>query len=191
MAQAGNKVILVDADFRRPALHRLFGDRENVGLGNLILQDLPESACIQPTEIANLRLVCAGQTPPNPSELLGSARMAKVLQRLTVTADIVILDTPPLSAVTDAAVLGALVQGAVLVVERGGARVPDIMKSIETLQAVGSDIRGVVLNRAHSDEVTAYYYYGTEPGQEQERPQRPSAKSERLPGTVPGTASGE
>jgi Mrp family chromosome partitioning ATPase len=117
--------------------------------------------------------------------------MAKVLQRLTVIADIVILDTPPLSAVTDAAVLGALVQGAVLVVERGGARVPDVMKSIETLQAVGSDIRGAVLNRAHADEVTAYYYYGNEPGQEQERPQRPSAKGERLPGTVPGTASGE
>lgn len=164
MAQAGNKVILVDADFRRPALHRLFGDRDNVGLGNLILGDRPESECIQPTSIANLSLVCAGQPPPNPSELLGSARMTKVLQRLTVLADIVILDTPPLSAVTDAAVLGAIVQGAVLVVERGGARVPDIMKSIETLQAVGSDIRGAVLNRAHSNEVTTYYYYGTEPG---------------------------
>src|SRR5258708_25167936 len=63
MAQAGNKVILVDADFRRPALHRLFGERENVGLGNLILEDLPDSAFIQPTSITNLRLVCAGHSP--------------------------------------------------------------------------------------------------------------------------------
>lgn len=164
MAQAGTRVILVDADFRRPDLHRIFR-LENVGLGNLILNDRSESELIQETAVRNLRVVCSGPPPPNPSELLGSAGMRRVSQRLAEIAEIVVYDTPPVGAVTDASVLGARADGVILVVERGRPPVHQIQKVRDILRSVGAQILGVVLNKLPEEDGSAYYsaYYNRVP----------------------------
>jgi non-specific protein-tyrosine kinase len=159
MAQAGNRVILVDADFRRPELHRVFHRDRNVGLGNLILGDLDDNAAIGNTEVPNLRLLCSGPTPPNPSELLGSRQMQQVIDRLTGMCDIVVFDTPPVGAVTDATVLATRTDGVVLVIERGRTPMKAVEHAREKLQAVGATLLGVVLNKVRSSEAAEYYYY--------------------------------
>ncbi|MDQ6748114.1 MAG: polysaccharide biosynthesis tyrosine autokinase [Candidatus Dormibacteraeota bacterium] len=158
MAQAGSRVILVDADFRRPALHRIF-KFDNLGLGNLILGDRLEEEVIRATGIRNLRVVCSGPTPPNPSELLGSAGMRRANERLLELADVVIYDTPPVGAVTDASVLGARADGVILVVERGRPPVQKIQKVRDTLNSVGASILGAVLNKLLDDEAGYYSEY--------------------------------
>jgi polysaccharide biosynthesis transport protein len=158
MAQAGNKVILVDADFRRPQLHKIF-HRSNVGLGNLILGDRAEVDLIVKTQVDNLSIVCSGPTPPNPSELLGSIRMQGVLDRLKSIADVVIFDTPPVGALTDATILAARTDGVVLVVERGRTDVHSVTKALDTLKAVRANVLGVVLNKMQASKGSEYYYY--------------------------------
>lgn len=161
MAQAGHKVILVDADFRRPALHHLFDRPQQPGLTNLILRDRRDNEAIFNTDVPNLRVVCAGPQPANPSELLGSQSMERVLTHLKTLADLVILDAPPVSVVTDATILSALTDGVIVVVERGGTAIPAILRAVETLRGVGANIIGAVLNKARPEEVESYYYYGS------------------------------
>ena len=158
MAQAGNRVVLVDADFRRPELHKVF-HKSNVGLGNLILGDLAEEDLVLKTQVPNLSVVCSGPTPPNPSELLGSIRMQGVMDRLRQIADVVIFDTPPVGVVTDATVLAARVDGVVLVVERGRTDVHNIQRAIDKLTAVRANLLGVILNKVKVSQASEYDYY--------------------------------
>jgi capsular exopolysaccharide synthesis family protein len=159
MAQSGRRVILVDADFRRPNVHKMFGKARNVGLGNLIMGDPADAELIQDTPVPNLRIVCSGPNPPNPSELLGSPAMVRVMAELNAVADVVVYDTPPLGAVTDATVLAGRCDGVILVVERGKTSVPAILRSKETLEAIRAPILGVVLNKVRGGEARTYYYY--------------------------------
>jgi succinoglycan biosynthesis transport protein ExoP len=165
LAQAGTRVILVDADFRRPALNQVFQRPRNIGLGNLILGEEPSPLLISPTTVTNLRIVCSGPTPPNPSELLGSVSMGRVMEKLQEEAEMVIIDSPPVGAVTDATVLGSLVDGALVVVERGGTSVAAIHRTLETLEAVEVNILGIVLNKMRAADAVEYYdyYYGKRP----------------------------
>ena len=162
MAQAGNRVILVDADFRRPALHQVFRFRNDAGLGHLILRERPVAELVRATGIPNLRVISTGPAPPNPSELLGSSAMSQLMDRLADEADIIVFDTPPVGAVTDATVLGALVDGVVVVVEQGKTGITSIIRGLQTLQAVDANVLGIVLNKAPRGEDAAYYdyYYG-------------------------------
>ena len=119
LAQAGHKTLLIDADFRRPSQHRIFGKIRNIGLSNLILQDATESDAITSVDgVANMWLLPSGPTPPNPSELLGSARMLEVMAKLWHDFSYVIVDTPPVNAVTDSAILAASANATILVVEQ-------------------------------------------------------------------------
>jgi capsular exopolysaccharide synthesis family protein len=164
MAQAGNRVVLVDSDFRRPSLHKIF-HKPSVGLGNLFLGNRPEEELIVPTRVQNLWLVCSGPTPPNPSELLGSERMSSVISGLREQADVVIFDTPPIGAVTDAVVLAAQCDGVIMVVERGRTDVASIRGAADKLHGVHANILGVVLNkvRAADSDAMAYYRYYSAP----------------------------
>ncbi|MEA2684655.1 MAG: tyrosine-protein kinase [Chloroflexota bacterium] len=159
MAQAGRRVILVDADFRRPNVHKFFSKTRNVGLGNLIMGEEPNDELVQETAVPNLRIVCSGPNPPNPSELLGSPAMTSVMAKLNELCDVVVYDTPPIGAVTDATVLAGRCDGVILVVERGKTSVPAILRSKETLDAVRAPILGVVLNKVRGGEARTYYYY--------------------------------
>lgn len=162
LAEAGHPTLLVDADFRRPSLHRIFGRVRNIGLSNLIVQDQPESALLQPDgEVANLVLLSSGPTPPNPSELLGSLQMKELLGRFRKGFDYVVMDTPPVNSVTDASVLAASTDAAILVVESNKATYPAVQHAKEALERVGAKVIGSVMNKMKAAGGDYYYYqYG-------------------------------
>jgi capsular exopolysaccharide synthesis family protein len=161
MAQTGQKVILVDADLRRPVIHKVFGVPNNVGITTTLLagQDVDLADYLQPTEMENLRVSTSGPIPPNPSELLGSHRMAHLIEQLSQLADLVIFDAPPVLAVTDASVLGREVDGVLLVVDAGGTREQALAQTVDELRKTGVNILGIALNRLDSRSRSYYHYY--------------------------------
>ncbi len=160
IAQAGLSVIIVDTDLRRPVLHEIFELPNTVGLTNVLLhQDPVPDRHLQPTRTSNLQVLTSGPLPPNPSELLGSARMRRLIQHLRERADIVIFDSPPMLAVTDAAVLASMLDGALLVIEAGSTRRELIRRAKENLDKVGANILGVALNKLSANKAAGYYYY--------------------------------
>lgn len=164
LAQAGREVILIDADFRRPSIYRIFQKPPEVGLGNLFLGDRSVDDVLAPTDLATLHVLCTGPTPPNPSEVLGSPGLVAILQRLGEVCDVIIMDTPPVNAVTDATVLAALSDGVVLVVEGGRTPVKAVKRAQDTLDQVGARVLGVILNKVRTTDDAYYYdYYGKRP----------------------------
>src|SRR5690242_4870720 len=115
MAQSGQRVLLIDTDMRRPRLHQSMGVTRNRGLSNLILGDTSYEDAIKTTDVPNLYVLPCGPTPPNPAELLLTQRFHQILADLRGRYDRIILDSPPLQAVADAAVLGRLSDGVILV----------------------------------------------------------------------------
>lgn len=159
MAQGGNRTLLVDCDLRRPALHEIFGVDNSRGLTTMMLDESAMSAPpVQETEIENLYLLPSGPLPPNPADLLGSRRMDAVIARLMEQSDIVLLDAPPVIAVTDAAVLGSKVDGALLVVSAGATRREHAQRAKEMLEKVNVRIVGVILDNAPADALVGGYY---------------------------------
>ncbi len=160
IAQTGKRVILVDADLRRPSLHRLFGLANRTGLTSLLLSDNPASLQVQQsTNVEGLSLVSSGPLPPNPSELLGSSRMLKALESLKSQADLLIVDAPPILSVTDPVVLAGHIDGVVLVVESGRTRAKMLVRAVEMLKRGQASILGVVLNKLATSDDTYHEYY--------------------------------
>jgi len=161
LAQAGYKTLLIDADFRRPSQHRIFGRIRNVGLSNLIVQDATEAETITAVEaVPNLWLLCSGPIPPNPSELLGSGRMRAVVAHLVAAFNYVIIDTPPVNAVTDAPILAASANATILVVEQGRTTFPALGRAKQMLDRVGARTLGVVMNKVRAASGEYEYEYG-------------------------------
>jgi capsular exopolysaccharide synthesis family protein len=160
LAQAGHRVVLIDADLRRPSQHKLLEVPNNQGLTMALLDsETPVSYHLQNTRIPGLRVMTSGPLPPNPAELLRSQRMAHVLEELKSEADVVIVDTPPALTVADASILGPRVNGVVLVAKIGSTRREALMQAQETLQKTGTNIFGVVLNRSNPARGGYYYNY--------------------------------
>ena len=167
-AQAGRKVLLVDADLRKPRVHAMFDLANAHGLTTMLRSDTVRPEAVSHlTEEANLRVLTTGPLPPNPAELLGSHRMQAVMGLLRESADLVIFDSPPLQAVTDSAVLSSVADGTLLVIDAGRSRRRAVRTAGEILARAGANVLGVVLNRmpakAHSDYVG---YYGEYDGPE-------------------------
>lgn len=145
-AQAGRKVILVDADLRRPTLHEVFGLSQEKGLTSLMMGEVPlNSPPLQATGIEGLSILASGPLPPNPAELMGSRRMEEVIAALAERADQVLFDTPPVVAVTDAAVLATKVDGVLLVVSAGKTRRDNARSAVQRLQQINARLVGTVL----------------------------------------------
>ncbi len=161
LAQTGQRVIVVDTDLRRPVQHKVFGVPNNTGLTTALLDgdNITLDGHLQPTEIENLRVLTSGPIPPNPSELLGSHRMAKLIETLSSQADVVIFDSPPILAVTDAAVMGRQVDGVLLVADAGTTREQALAGATEELRKTGANVLGVALNRLDARRGGYYYYY--------------------------------
>lgn len=163
MAQAGHKVIVIDADLRRPMQHKIFQVPNLGGLTEwLCSPELELKDQLRQTEIENLRILTSGSLPPNPSELLGTERMGQLLGYMKDQADIVICDTPPVLPVTDASVLSNQVDGVMLVIHAGRPRREVAMKAIANLKQAKANLLGVVLNQV-SEKKKDYYqgYYST------------------------------
>jgi len=161
MAQAGLKTVIVDTDLRRPVQHQIFTVPNLEGLTELLRSpELEINSHLRNTKVENLQLITCGTLPPNPAELLGSQRMGQLLASLNEIADVVIYDSPPATAVTDAAVLFNRVDGTVLVVEVGKTRRDVARQAVTNLKQAGGKLLGAVLNGA-SRKGSGYYYYYT------------------------------
>ncbi len=159
MAQAGNRTLLVDCDLRRPALHDIFGVDNSKGLTSMMSDEAAmNEPPLQQTEIENLLVLPSGPLPPNPADLLGSRRMDAVLARLKEGVDMILLDAPPVMAVTDAAVLGSKADGALLVVSAGVTRRDHAERAKAMLEKVNIRIVGAVLDNAPADALMESYY---------------------------------
>jgi capsular exopolysaccharide synthesis family protein len=167
LANAGHKTLLVDADFRRPSQHRIFGRIRNIGLSNLILQDVGENDAITVVDgMPDLWLLTSGPTPPNPSELLGSGRMRELMSRLRTAFTFIVVDTPPVNAVTDALILAASANATVLVIEQGRTTFPALGRAKQLLERVGAHTIGAVMNKVRTSSGAYSYdygYYATDP----------------------------
>jgi len=163
MAQAGKRVILVDADLRRPSVGRLFGLKTATGFTTVLLARENRASAIdralQPTMVPNLLVMTSGPHPPNPAELLASQSATEVLRELEARSDLVILDTPPMGPLTDAVVLSARVSGTIVVARAASTRRTVVGNSVNTLRKVGGNVLGTVLNMVDLKGIGSYSYY--------------------------------
>jgi len=155
--RSGRKVIVVDADLRRPALHKIFSLPNEMGLSSVLNQQVTLDEAVQDS-FPGVWVLTSGPLPPNPAELLGSPQMAALIEQLAQQFDVVLLDTPSLLAVSDAAVLTATVDGVVLVVERAQARREAVQATLQHLADVKARCVGVVVNRAQQNGSYTYYH---------------------------------
>ncbi len=158
LAQAGQRVALVDADLRRPMVGEYLGLDRSVGLTTYLVGHGELEDLLQPWGTDDLDVLASGQIPPNPSELLGSVAMSNLIEMLEARYDAVVIDAPPLLPVTDAAVLAQRVGGVVLVVGSRIVKNNDLLKSLSSLQMVDADLLGVVMNRLPAKDPDAYTY---------------------------------
>ena len=165
-AQAGLRVCLVDVDLRRPTLHHIFGLPNERGLTDALVEGLALSKVAQTTRVPNLSLVASGPLPAIHGELVGSRRMHDLLETAVNDFDLIICDSPPVMAVSDAVALSAQCDGVVLVVRVGAAAAEAVRRTAEQIESVGGRILGVLLNRAdmrrdgyYSDYFRYYHEY--------------------------------
>jgi len=163
MAEAGQRVVLIGCDLRRPRIHEFFGLPNDIGLTSVLLGEAQlEDALLWVPDQPRLQMLPTGPVPPNPSELLSSAKTRQVFKTLNAYADIVIVDSAPVLPVTDAAVLSTHADAILLVVSVGTAKRRDVVRSVEMLNQINAPIVGTVLNRAAETDSYAYYHYGYE-----------------------------
>jgi protein-tyrosine kinase len=159
-AQQGKKVLFIDADLRRSTMHYTFRLDNHVGLTNVLTKQVSLERAVQSTEQENLYVLTSGPIPPNPAELLGSRSMEELLKQAFTQYDLVLFDTPPVLAVTDAQILANLCDGIVLVVSSGKTEIEAAQKAKEALANAKGKLLGVVLNNKKMKESQYYYYYG-------------------------------
>ena len=160
-AQQGKKVLLIDADLRKPTVHYTFRLDNLKGLSNVLVGDVLLEEAIHTTSIDHLDVISSGPIPPNPSELLGSRKMRAILERAKQQYDLVIFDTPPVLAVTDAQIMADFVDGAMLVVRSKVTELDAATRAVEALKPAKARLLGTVLNDREKKGSNYYYYYGT------------------------------
>lgn len=158
-AQAEKKVVLVDADLRKPTLHHTFGVSNRLGLTSVLAGQSQLADVVKSSDVPRLDLLTSGPIPPNPSEILASKRMNALLEQLSQEYDTVLIDSPPALAVTDAQIISTRCDGVLLVVDSGKVKREAAMKAKANLEHVQARILGVVLNNIDRRHGEAYYYY--------------------------------
>lgn len=158
-AKSGQRVLLVDADMRKPTVYKTFKLSNEVGLSTVLSTQKSVLEAAQQTTVENLSVLTSGPKAPNPSELLGSARMDQVIDKARNLYDIVIFDMPPVVAVTDAQIMASKADGTVLVIRENVSRKESLVKARDLLKMVGARVLGVVYNGAHHTKDQGYYYY--------------------------------
>ena len=160
MAESGKRVILVDCDFRKPSIHKKMGITNAVGLTNILVQDVKKEECMVKTDVKNLFIITSGPVPPNPAELLGTKKMRDFIEMLKKEFDFVLIDAPPVLAVTDAQILSTIADGVIFVASYGEAQKNALVDAKQLIDKVGGKILGVVFNKV-PEAASGYYgkYY--------------------------------
>lgn len=159
-AQQDKNVLLVDADMRKPTVHYTFRLANLRGLSNVLVNESTLELAVEPTDIDNLHVLSSGPIPPNPSELLASKRMEEVLTIMKQFYDVIIFDTPPTLAVTDAKVLTSIVDGSIMVIRSGQTDIEEAKVAIAMLEDTPAKFLGAVLNDREKSDSNYQYYYG-------------------------------
>lgn len=159
MALQGKRVILVDADLRRPSVHRMFRVEAEPGLTSVLADEISLEDALHSTAIEGFKVLTAGPLPPNPPELLNSQAMLDLLERFKEYADLVVFDTPPTIPVTDSQVVASHVDGVILVVEAGQSRKATLKHARDLLERTHGRLLGVVLNKIDQSAKGYYYHY--------------------------------
>jgi capsular exopolysaccharide synthesis family protein len=195
MAEADQRVILVDADLRRPSLHKVFSVPNDVGLSTILSNGAEIGQAMQRTHVENLLLLPAGPLPNNPSRLITSKRMREVVQALRQHSDFVLFDTPSALAFSDAIVLSSIVDGVLLVVRAQESPRGSELELKTLLEKAKANVIGVVLNAAPPADVDSVYYYGRyyehRPLESGEQPQGLPAPADVDPEALPQQGDGE
>lgn len=160
-AQAEKSTIIVDCDLRKPSLHKKFKISNISGLSDVLIGKEKLEVSIHKHN-SKLDILTSGKIPPNPSEMLGSKAMGRLIEVLKENYDVVILDTAPLQAVTDAQILSTKADGVILVVRADSTKKESVLQAKSLLEKVGANILGTVLNGVENSRKKYYYYYGNE-----------------------------
>ncbi|MFT3745260.1 MAG: polysaccharide biosynthesis tyrosine autokinase [Pyrinomonadaceae bacterium] len=162
LAQTGAKVLIIDADMRRPRLHSIFHMENGIGLSSMLASELSDAdvnSAIKQDERTKLYVMTSGPIPPNPAELIGSEQMVSLLRILQSKFTHVVIDSPPIASFTDGVLIASMVDGVILVVHAGRSSRQVVKRSRQMLQEIGAKIFGVVLNNVNLNNKDNYYYY--------------------------------
>lgn len=168
LAQAGERVVMVDADLRRPVLHKALDIGNRVGLSDVITGQAELDRALVPTAITGLSLLPSGPQPPNPAELLGTDKVRSILDQLCSGYDRVMIDSPPVTAVADPVLLSRSADGVLIVVRSGQTRIEGLKEVVERLRKAGARILGTILNDVPEKTLGYYYYYYRYEGKSQQ-----------------------
>lgn len=159
IAEGGQRVLLIDADLRRPALARLMVEKAAPGLTNILAGLVDARDAIRKDMYPNLDILFSGDVPPNPSELLGSEKMEELIETMSREYDYILVDTPPVNVVSDACVVANLLDGVLILVRQGRSRKDAVKRAVANLQMTGAKLLGFVLNGVVLDNGKSYSYY--------------------------------
>ena len=159
LSEDGQKVLLIDADMRRPAISRLLMEKASPGLSEVLGGIVSGQEAIRKDIYPNLDVLFSGETPPNPSELLGSDTMQKLIETMSEVYDYILVDTPPVGVVSDASIVTNLLDGVLLLVRQGWARKETVKRALENLERTGIKPLGYVFNGVIIDEKHYDHYY--------------------------------
>lgn len=164
VAGSGKKVLLIDCDLRKPTVHKKLGIDNKFGITNILVGDKTLQEAIRNIEVPNLHIITSGPIPPNPAELIESNKMKKLIEGLKQEYDMILIDAPPVLAVTDAQILSTIADGTIFVTSYGQAEKFAVIKARELIDKVGGKILGVILNKIPEKGNSYYgsYYYGYE-----------------------------
>jgi capsular exopolysaccharide synthesis family protein len=184
MAQAGKKVMLVDADMRKPRVHKTFELNNGVGLTNLVTKEEDFSKVVQACKwVENLSIITSGPIPPNPSEILQSKAMKTLIDNLKDAYDLILIDAPPVCSVTDATVLSTIVDGVILVIASKETTIDSARVALKSLEKVEATILGTILTKVKMSKKGYYEYYSYAYGDDKKK-KRKKNKTKESPNTV-------
>ena len=159
IAEAGQKVLLIDADLRRPAVARLTGKMATPGLSNVLAGLVKAEEAIRKEIYPNMDVIFSGDIPPNPSELLGTEAFRSLIETLSEQYEYILIDAPPVNVVSDACIIANCVDGVLVLVRQGRSRKDAVKQAVNNLQLTGAKVLGFVLNGVKLDTGKKYGYY--------------------------------
>jgi capsular exopolysaccharide synthesis family protein len=171
-SQLNERIVLIDTDMRRSKVHKVFKVEQKNGLSDFLTGKLSFDMAVRPTFIPNLSLITAGTIPPNPSELLSSAKISSLFEVLKLRFDRIIIDSPPILSVADTSILANIVDGIVLVIKGASTRLEAIRQSKQKIMEAKGRIMGVVVNNIAPEKEDRYYYYHYYYSEEQKKEAR-------------------